>query len=206
MYAIEWVYLNWNMCYWMCVFDLEICDVEYLYLNWDIWCEICILWYGGILHNKKCFQQCVLFPNVHIPYSECCLGNINTLRLRQNGCQFCRQHFQMHFLEWKGANFNQYSTGVCSLGLNWKSISIGSDNGLAPNKWQTIIWANDALFHWRIYPSLGLSELTLRRSFHFIWWALPVSFHEVVTLWMASPWSQICNESLKLDENCILGN
>ena len=28
---------------------------------------------------------------------------------------------------------------------------IGSDNGLAPVRWQAIIWINDSLVYWRIY-------------------------------------------------------
>ena len=38
--------------------------------------------------------------------------------------------------------------------------SIGSDNGLAPNRWRAIIWPNDGLVDWRIYVSLDLNELT----------------------------------------------
>ena len=38
--------------------------------------------------------------------------------------------------------------------------NIGSDNGLAPNMWQAIIWTNDGLIYWGIYASLSLNELT----------------------------------------------
>ena len=38
--------------------------------------------------------------------------------------------------------------------------NIGSDNGLAPNMWQAIIWTNDGLIYWGIYTSLSLNELT----------------------------------------------
>ena len=37
--------------------------------------------------------------------------------------------------------------------------SIVSDNGLAPNRRQAIIWSNDGLISRRIYASLGLNEL-----------------------------------------------
>ena len=37
--------------------------------------------------------------------------------------------------------------------------SIGSDNGLSPNRRQAIILTNDGLSFWRIYASLGLNEL-----------------------------------------------
>ena len=56
---------------------------------------------------------------------------------------FCRRHFQMHFIEWKCMNFTYWDfTKVCSSGLNeWYSI-IGLDNGLAPTRWQAIVWTN----------------------------------------------------------------
>ena len=37
---------------------------------------------------------------------------------------------------------------------------IGSDNGLAPNRWQAIIWTNDDPVQWRKYESLDLNELS----------------------------------------------
>ena len=45
---------------------------------------------------------------------------------------------------------------MCSLGFNWKHSSIGSNNGLAPNRRQAIIWANVDMMYWRIYASLCL--------------------------------------------------
>ena len=48
---------------------------------------------------------------------------------------------------------------VYSEGSNWQYISIGLDNGLAPNRRQAIIWTNDGLIYWCIYASLGLNEL-----------------------------------------------
>ena len=33
--------------------------------------------------------------------------------------------------------------------------SIGSDNGLVPNRRQAIIWINADQIHWRIYAALG---------------------------------------------------
>ena len=44
----------------------------------------------------------------------------------------------------------------------------GSDNGLAPNWWQAILWTNADAIHWRIYAALGRDELNDdTRSFHF---------------------------------------
>ena len=45
------------------------------------------------------------------------------------------------------------------LKFHWSLFSIGSDNGLAPNRRQAIIWTNDDPVKWRIYASLGLNEL-----------------------------------------------
>ena len=36
-----------------------------------------------------------------------------------------------------------------------QQTSIGSGNGLAPNRRQAIIWTNDDPVHWRIYAALG---------------------------------------------------
>ena len=38
-------------------------------------------------------------------------------------------------------------------------VFIGSGNGLAANRGQTLIWANEYLVNWRIYTSHGLNEL-----------------------------------------------
>ena len=45
-------------------------------------------------------------------------------------------------------------------GSNWQYGSISSDNSLAPNRRQAIIWTNDGLVYLRIYVSLGLNEVT----------------------------------------------
>ena len=67
---------------------------------------------------------------------------------------------QMHFLEWKCFSFHWNFTEVYSKGSSWQFISIGSDNALAPNSRQAIIWTNSDLSCWRIYPSLGPNGLT----------------------------------------------
>ena len=48
---------------------------------------------------------------------------------------------------------------MCSQYFNKQQISIGSDNGLVPNRRQAIIWTNDCLVYWRIYASLGLNDI-----------------------------------------------
>ena len=37
-------------------------------------------------------------------------------------------------------------------------LVLGVDNGLVPNRRQTIIWTNNVSFYWRIYASLGIDE------------------------------------------------
>ena len=44
--------------------------------------------------------------------------------------------------------------------FHWNMLlSIGSDNGLVPNRQQAIIWCNVGMLYWHIYASLSLSEL-----------------------------------------------
>ena len=42
---------------------------------------------------------------------------------------------------------------------NWQYSGIGSDNGLAPTRRQTIIWTNDGLSYRRIHALFGLNVL-----------------------------------------------
>ena len=68
----------------------------------------------------------------------------------------CRRYF----LERKCLNFDSNFTEICSQWFNLPWVCIGSDNGLAPNRRQAIILANDGLEHRRISASLHLNELT----------------------------------------------
>ena len=45
-------------------------------------------------------------------------------------------------------------------------INIGSDNGLAPNKRQDIIWTNADPIHWSIYAVLGRDELRIAHIYY----------------------------------------
>ena len=72
---------------------------------------------------------------------------------------FRRRLFQSHFDEWNFFYFNSNFTEVCSQGSNWQQGSIGSDNGLAPDRWQAITWTNVNPIHWRIYAALREDEL-----------------------------------------------
>ena len=70
----------------------------------------------------------------------------------------CRWYFLSYFHRWNvyfGSNF----TEISSRGSNRQQVSIGSDNGLVPNRRRDIIWTNDGLVWWCIYSPLVLSEL-----------------------------------------------
>ena len=54
-----------------------------------------------------------------------------------------------------------------SHGSNSQYASIDSDNGLGPNRWQAIIWANDGLVYWQLYESLCLSAFWQLPCWHF---------------------------------------
>ena len=51
-------------------------------------------------------------------------------------------------------------TDICPQEFNWQSFTIGTDNGLMPNRQQAIIWTNADPIHWRIYATLEGDELT----------------------------------------------
>ena len=52
-----------------------------------------------------------------------------------------------------------------SLGSNWQYGSIGSDNGLAPNRPRAINLSNAGLLYWRIHVSQGLNKLTQQENY-----------------------------------------
>ena len=59
--------------------------------------------------------------------------------------------FPVDFLEWKLLYFKQSCTELCSFGSNWQYGNIGSDNALAPNRRQAIIWTNVGMLFWCTY-------------------------------------------------------
>ena len=61
----------------------------------------------------------------------------------------------MQFHQWKKLYFGANFTEVCPWGSNWQKVSIGSGNGLAPNRRQAITWTNVEPVHGRIYAALG---------------------------------------------------
>ena len=67
----------------------------------------------------------------------------------------------MHFFEWKWQNPDSNFTEMYSQVSGWQQVSIGSDNGLAPNRRQAITWISGDPVRWRIYAALGRDELML---------------------------------------------
>ena len=73
---------------------------------------------------------------------------------------------------------------VCSRGSNWKSVNIGSGNGLAPNRWQVnTLWYNVDPDLWHHNAPLGHNELNrLQQNLvdcwcEISWWYCQNFFH-----------------------------
>ena len=67
--------------------------------------------------------------------------------------------FSNVFFVWKLLYFDWNFTEISSKSPIHNNAGIGWDNGLAPNRWQAIIWTNDGLVYCCIYESLGLDEI-----------------------------------------------
>ena len=73
----------------------------------------------------------------------------------------------MHFLKLNLLNFYSYFAEIYSQGSNQQYASIGSDDGLALNRRQAIIWTNDGL-GWSQWVKEGcepLHEPVLAKSY-----------------------------------------
>ena len=85
--------------------------------------------------------------------------HFNTSRQRQNGCSFADVIFKPIFVYESWCMFIQNSLKSIPKGaIKNNSAGIGSDNGLAPNRRQAIIWTNDGLVLWRIYRFYELNH------------------------------------------------
>ena len=73
--------------------------------------------------------------------------------------------FSNAFRELKDSICHSNFMETCSQVSNWQYISIGSGNGLAPNRRQAIIWTDVGLSYWRVYASPGLNEYIQSISF-----------------------------------------
>ena len=84
--------------------------------------------------------------------------SINPLRQKENSHLFADDVFICIILNENSWISNNISLKYVPYGLI-DNVIIGSDNGLASNRRQAIIWTNNGLVYWRIYASLGLNEL-----------------------------------------------
>ena len=125
-------------------------------LEWN-WVKI---WRFSFIQENS-FQSVVCKMAAILFQDQC----VNILSLRQNGWQFANNifnAFQMQILGWISMKFEHNFTKPCSWGGGGvKYASIGSDDGLAPIRWQAIIWNNDGLIYWCIHASLSVKELKL---------------------------------------------
>ena len=71
---------------------------------------------------------------------------------------FWQTVYSYAFVEWKYLKFDYSFIEKFSFGSNLHKSSIGSDNCLAPNRRQAVIWTSDGLDYWRIYTSLGVHD------------------------------------------------
>ena len=80
------------------------------------------------------------------------------IRAKTTWLPYCRQHFQMHFLEWKSKNFDHNFTKVYSWRSSWQWTCIGSDNGFNLNRhqWKKVL---SRKYIWKLHRwSLGMDK------------------------------------------------
>ena len=117
-----------------CLFDVKTFGKEML--------TSVISWRTFVPHTKS-FQRSQLYHEALMKeYYKLSIyyRPINSPLSRQNGHHFHRQHFQMHFHEWKVLYFHSNFT---------------------PNRQQAINWTNADPVHWCIYAALGGDELNM---------------------------------------------
>ena len=83
--------------------------------------------------------------------------NVST-RSRQSGCHFADDIFKCILL-YKTNVFWLNFPDVCSQRSYCWWVSIGSGNGLVPDRWQAIMWTNDDIVSWRTHALLGICKL-----------------------------------------------
>ena len=103
--------------------------------------------------------------------------SLKKIRLKVSSAKCCSFHLglnvlthwgqdkilQIYFLEWK-INFDSNFPVVCSHWSNKKQASIGSNNGLLPNRQQTIIWTNDGPVAYMLHSASLSKNITIQAS------------------------------------------
>ena len=100
------------------------------------------------------------FPCLFVSHHHRMILPFNSSPPGQNGRHFGRQQFQMHFLALKFEFWLKFHWSLF-VSVQLTIPSIGSDNGLAPNRRQAIIWTNADPIYWRIYAALRGDEFML---------------------------------------------
>ena len=79
---------------------------------------------------------------------------------------------------------------------NWQQASIGSDNGLAPNRRQVIVWTNHDLVLWCLYASLIPRKFV---SVCWVWYEIYNSYNRCKTFHTRVPFDlwYICHMDAK---------
>ena len=86
----------------------------------------------------------------------------NSPPLGQNSCLFADDIFRCIFVNDKFCILVKISLKFVPKGpIDNNPTTGGSDNGLAPNRRQAIIWTNADPIHWRIKAALGGDELNV---------------------------------------------
>ena len=75
-------------------------------------------------------------------------------------CDVTKTFYEIIFVRMSYVSSQHGQLTHWGLQSNWQYGSIGSDNGLRPNRRQAIIRSNVAMLYWWIHASLDLSELT----------------------------------------------
>ena len=106
----------------------------------------------------------------------------------QNGRHFADNIFGWIFVNEKFCILIKISLKFVPKGSIDNNPAFGLDNGLAPNKWQDIIWTNAYSVHWHIYAALGGDELTLIQAwmsdyiYHRVWDEITYPFPNFINL------------------------
>ena len=115
----------------------------------------------GVVHTKSGpYQEWSIPGVVHTrsgPYQEWSIPGVVHTTTWQT---FCRDIFKYVLSKDFSFQFNQNFNRINSYQSIWWEVIIGSGDGLAPNRCQTITWNNDDSVKWNVYVLLGPNELT----------------------------------------------
>ena len=123
-----------------------------------------------------------------IQWWECC-WNIDVFNTPDPE-KMAEDVFKFMLLNWNCFDFDSYFTDVCA---NWWSISISSDNGMAPYRLQSIIWVDDGQVYWRIQMWLYIDELKLVLGFSCYLPVMIFCLYQVYRRTFVMVWSLWCS-------------